>query len=46
MYWVPGVSGGVASGSRPRRERCVGVRGISVSSSGVLRRGSKAVVML
>lgn len=46
MYCVPGVSGGVAFGSRPRSERCVGVRGMSVSSSGVFRRGSRAVVML
>ena len=46
MYCVPGVSGGVALGSRPRSERCVGVRGISVSSSGVFRSGSRAVVIL
>lgn len=33
MYVVPGVSGGVADGSSPRRARCVGVRGISERSS-------------
>ena len=45
---VPGVvdGGGVAVGSRPRSERWVGVRGISVISSGVLMSGERAVRML
>ena len=46
MYCVPGVSGGVALGSRPRSDRCVGVRGMSVSSSVFFTRGKRAVVML
>ena len=46
MYCVPGVGGGVAFGSRPRSDRCVGVRGMSVISSRFLMRGSKAVMML
>ena len=43
---VPGVVDGVAVGSRPKSERCVGVRGISVISSGVLMSGERAVRML
>jgi len=46
MYCVPGIGGGVAVGSRPRRARWVGVRGMSGISSLVLRRGRRAVVML
>ena len=46
MYCVPGVGVGVVLGSRPRRDRCVGVNGISVSSSFDLIRGSKASAML
>ena len=46
MYCVPGVGGGVAFGSRPRSERWVGVRGMSVISSGFFNRGRKAVRML
>ena len=30
MYCVPGVAGPLESGSRPRRERWEGVRGMSV----------------
>ena len=46
MYCVSGVAGGVALGSRPSSDRCVGVNGISVSSSFVLIKGSRAIVML
>ena len=46
MYVVPGAGGGVALGSRPRRERWVGVSGISLRLSGVRKRGRKAVRML
>ena len=46
MYCVPGVRGGVALGSRPRSERWVGVRGMSVRSSLLVRRGRRAVAML
>lgn len=46
MYCVPGVRGGVALGSSPRRDRCVGVRGMSVIWSGFLMRGRRAVAML
>ena len=45
-YCVPGVGGGVAVGSRPKSDRCVGVRGISGISSVFLRRGIRAVTML
>lgn len=38
-YVVPGVAGGVAVGSKPRRARCVGVRGISERSSVGRKRG-------
>jgi hypothetical protein len=46
MYCVPGVNGGVAFGSRPSSFRCVGVSGMSASSSVFLRRGRMAMVML
>lgn len=46
MYCVPGVKGGVALGSKPKSERCVGVRGMSVSSSLFLYRGDRAVTTL
>lgn len=46
MYCVPGVSGGVALGFRPKSDRCVGVSGMSVSSSVFLMRGNRAVAML
>ena len=46
MYFVPGVGGGVALGSRPRSARCEGVRAISVSSSLVLMSGRNAVARL
>ena len=46
MYCVPGVSGGVALGSRPRRARWVGVRGMSERLSGARRRGRSAVKIL
>ena len=46
MYFVAGVGGGVAVGSRPRRDRWEGVRGMSVSSSLVLMRGRNAVARL
>lgn len=45
MYVVPGVSGGVADGSSPRRERCVGVRGISERSSFGRNKGYNATRM-
>lgn len=45
-YVVPGVAGGVAVGSKPRRARCVGVRGISERSSVGRKRGYKAMMML
>lgn len=41
-YVVPGVRGGVAEGSSPRSERCVGVRGISERSSFGRKRGNSA----
>ena len=46
MYCVPGVNGGVAFGSKPKSDRCVGVRGISVSSSVFFMRGNRAIAML
>lgn len=36
---VPGVAGWVAAGSRPSRDRCVGVRGMSERSSLARKRG-------
>jgi hypothetical protein len=38
-YCVPGVTGGVELGSRPRSARCVGVKGISDRSSFGRKRG-------
>ena len=46
MYCVPGVGGGVALGSSPRSERCVGVSGMSVRSSLARVRGRRAMVIL
>ena len=46
MYFVPGVGGGVALGSRPKSARCVGVRAMSVSSSLVLMSGRNATTKL
>lgn len=40
------MSGGVAFGSSPSKERCVGVRGMSASSSLTLISGSRAIEML
>lgn len=42
-YRVPAAAGGVALGSRPSRERCDGVRGMSASSSCRMKRGEAAV---
>lgn len=42
---VPGVAGWDAPGSNPRRERWVGVRGMSERSSFGLKRGYKAKPM-
>lgn len=39
---MPGVTGGVFDGSRPKRARCVGVRGISARLSFGRNKGSKA----
>lgn len=44
-YELPGVAGGVAEGSSPKRERCVGVRGISERSSLGRKRGYKEITM-
>lgn len=44
-YCVPGVAGGVELGSRPRRERWVGVNGISDRSSFGRNSGYSAVRM-
>jgi len=41
-YVVPGVRGGVAVGSNPKRARCVGVKGISERLSVGRNRGYKA----
>lgn len=46
MYCVPGVAGGVVLGSRPSRARCVGVRGMSTSSSFGRIRGRRATNIL
>jgi len=46
MYLVSGVGGGVAVGSRPNSDLCVGVNGMSVSSSLFLTSGSSARTML
>ena len=46
IYCVPGVGGGVVFGSRPSRERCVGVRGMSARSSLGRMRGRRAKEML
>ena len=46
MYCVPSDDGGVALGSRPSNARCVGVRGMSVSSSLARVRGRRAIEML
>ena len=46
MYWALGLEEGGTSGSRPRRERWVGVRGMSARASGFLTRGRRAVPML
>lgn len=44
-YELPGVAGGVTEGSSPRRERCVGVRGMSERSSFGRKRGYSAKPM-
>lgn len=44
-YELPGVGGGVTEGSSPRRERCVGVRGMSERSSFGRKRGYSAKPM-
>lgn len=43
---VPGVAGWVAAGSRPKRNRCVGVRGMSERSSLARKSGYSAVPIL
>lgn len=43
---VPGVAGGVTAGSRPNRERWVGVRGMSERSSLGQKRGESAIPAL
>lgn len=45
MYVLPGVSGEEVEGSSPRRERWVGVRGISERSSFDRKRGDRAMTM-
>ena len=45
-YCDPGVRGGVALGSSPRSDRCVGVKGMSASSSLFFTSGAKATEML
>ena len=45
-YRVPGVGGGVALGSRPRRARCDGVNAMSKAESWPLYRGHRAMTML
>lgn len=44
-YWDPGVAEFEADGFSPRRERCVGVRGISARSSCGRKRGYNATKM-
>ena len=46
MYSVPGVAGGVALGSRPKSALCLGVKGMSATSSWDLMRGRSDIEML